>query len=310
MKQIPKKIITMLFVVFFVCSMPIEKREKKIALKFGHRGASFDAPENTLASVRKAFELGADGVEIDVQMTADKKVVVLHDDTLKRTATYTHDLKEKTGMSREMFEKIVNTPICQLNYDEFKYIDVGLWKGKVWSKERVPTLDEVLRIVFFAKKPGKKVQIEIKGKNLAIIPELKKILFRYPKSTFAASVMLIGFDFETMEVAKKEIADCCVLLLRELKQIPMLNDVKKSIDEMVTAGLDGLGFEANQKLVSQEIVERVHQKSKIIGVWVYPEQDTWENLEYFQKLGVDFITTNLPPQAVKGRISVPLNSGM
>lgn len=286
----------MLCIAFLICSFFVNGKSEMLV--FGHRGASFDAPENTLAAVKKAFKLGADGVEVDVQMTADKKVVVLHDDTLKRTATYTRELKEKTGMSRQQFDVIVNTPICQLCYDEFKYIDIGLWKGKNWSQEKVPTLDEILRIVLMPEKLNRKIQIEIKGGNLAIVPELKKILSQYSKKVLAQSVIFIGFDFEVMSVAKKEMPDCRVLLLREFKQVPMLQDIIQCIDRVAIAELDGVGFEAAQALVTQKIVGYAHQKNKLIGVWVYSEQDTIQNLKYLQSLGIDFMTTNLPPEIV------------
>lgn len=56
---------------------------------FAHRGASGEAPENTMAAFRLAIEQGADGIELDVQMSADRQLVVIHDETLDRTTTGT-----------------------------------------------------------------------------------------------------------------------------------------------------------------------------------------------------------------------------
>jgi len=269
-----------------------QKKRRKTALKFGHRGASFSAPENTIAACKKAFELGADGIEIDIHMTADKKIIVLHDNTLKRVATYTQGLQEKTGINTEQFAKIVNTVVSELKYATIKHIDVGLWKGEDWAGEKIPTLHELLPIVLISSKPSKKIQIEIKEKSHAIIPELKRVLEKYPKSSLAESVILIGFDLEMMRRVKKEISYCHTLLIRD-------TSTYESIEKMLEANLDGITFEANPQLLTKEIVEELHQRKKIVGVWVFCEQDTQDNLAYFEELGVDFQTTNLPPDVVE-----------
>ena len=59
-----------------------------------HRGESYDAPENTLASVNLAWERGADAVEVDIRMTKDKKIVVIHDSTTKRTGNKNYKIEE------------------------------------------------------------------------------------------------------------------------------------------------------------------------------------------------------------------------
>ena len=74
----------------------------------GHRGASHIAPENTLESVRMAFDNRCHA-EIDVQLTSDKKIVLMHDDTALRTG----------GVDRK---------ISEMSWDELKDLDVGKWK--------------------------------------------------------------------------------------------------------------------------------------------------------------------------------------
>src|SRR5262245_40944443 len=66
--------------------------ERRLVL--GHRGTRKQGPENTLGAVKKAFELGADGVEFDVLLTKDLKAVILHDDSLDRTTNVTGLLKD------------------------------------------------------------------------------------------------------------------------------------------------------------------------------------------------------------------------
>ncbi|HZP42711.1 MAG TPA: glycerophosphodiester phosphodiesterase family protein [Candidatus Binatia bacterium] len=94
-------------------------------LVIGHRGASGTRPENTLESFRRAEELGADMVELDVQRTRDGAVVVMHDFTLERTTNGTGPLRERT-------------------LAEVRRLDAGAWFAPAFAGARVPTLAEVL----------------------------------------------------------------------------------------------------------------------------------------------------------------------
>jgi len=94
-------------------------------LNLGHRGAREVAPENTLASFLKAIELGADGVELDVMLSRDGQVVVIHDSSVDRTT-------DGTGRVNE------------LSLAELKALDAGSWFSGEYAGERIPTLDEVM----------------------------------------------------------------------------------------------------------------------------------------------------------------------
>lgn len=91
----------------------------------GHRGGVDQAPENTLAAVRKAIEAGADAVELDVRFTADGRPVILHDDTLERTTN-------------------CSGPVSNWRLSSLLRCDAGTWFGRAFGDERVPTLAEVL----------------------------------------------------------------------------------------------------------------------------------------------------------------------
>jgi glycerophosphoryl diester phosphodiesterase len=94
-------------------------------LNIGHRGASTVAPENTLASFRKALDLGADGVELDVQFCRKRQVVVIHDDYINRTTDGEGKVKKQS-------------------LAELKTFDAGSWFSPEFAGERVPTLAEAL----------------------------------------------------------------------------------------------------------------------------------------------------------------------
>jgi glycerophosphoryl diester phosphodiesterase len=96
-------------------------------LLIGHRGYPARYPENTLASFKGAMEAGCDMIELDVTLTRDRRVVVIHDDTLDRTTT---------GKG----------PVRDRSLEEIRELDAGGWFDSRFSTERVPELSEVLKL--------------------------------------------------------------------------------------------------------------------------------------------------------------------
>ncbi len=112
-------------------------------LVVAHRGASFYAPENTLAAFHKAFLLGAGAIEIDARLAADGSVILFHDLTLERTSSGTGAVSDHT--------------LAQL-----RQLDAGGWFHASFGGERIPTLDEVLAL---AAHYGGRVVIDQKAPN-------------------------------------------------------------------------------------------------------------------------------------------------
>jgi len=94
-------------------------------LVIAHRGASAEAPENTIAAFELALDHGADGIQLDLHLSRDDQPVVIHDFTLERTST---------GAG----------PVRGLTVRELKRLDIGSWRGRRWRGQRVQTLQEVL----------------------------------------------------------------------------------------------------------------------------------------------------------------------
>ncbi len=94
-------------------------------LNLAHRGANTEAPENTMAAFRKAVEVGATGLEFDVQLSKDGAVVVIHDEKLERTTNGSGLVKDYT-------------------LEELQRLDAGTWFGEEFAGEKMPTLDQVL----------------------------------------------------------------------------------------------------------------------------------------------------------------------
>ena len=97
-----------------------------------HRGASYDAPENTVAAMELAFEQGADGVEADFYLSSDGEIVCIHDGDTKRTAGVKH--------------VIVETPFAEL-----RKLDVGAWKNEKYRGEKIPTFAEIAETIPLAR---------------------------------------------------------------------------------------------------------------------------------------------------------------
>lgn len=97
-------------------------------MRIAHRGASGQAPENTLAAIGRALEIGVDLVEVDVHLTADGWPVLMHDRTVDRTT-------DGSG------------PVDTLRLAEVRSLDAGSWFGPAFAGERVPTLEEALDLV-------------------------------------------------------------------------------------------------------------------------------------------------------------------
>lgn len=145
-----------------------------------HRGASYLAPENTLAAFRLAKELGADGIEFDVQQTADGKLLIHHD--------YIIDFHTQlTGNIYDMLE------------GDLRELDFGSWKNVDFSSEKIPTLDEALAV---GGELGS-IMVELKSNvypNESFVPD---VLEKIRASGYADKVMLIAFQHDLLAKAKK-----------------------------------------------------------------------------------------------------------
>ena len=124
-----------------------------------HRGASHDAPQNTLPAFKLAWEKKADFIEGDFYLTADKRVVCFHDKTTGKIA-----------------DKNLN--VEKSNWADLGKLDVGLKKNKKWQGTAIPLLSDVLKLL----PDGKGFFIEIKS-GTAIVPFIKKILEESKVST-------------------------------------------------------------------------------------------------------------------------------
>jgi glycerophosphoryl diester phosphodiesterase len=230
-----------------------------------HRGASYDAPENTMASFRLGWQRHAD-VELDVYLSKDNRMVVLHDATTKRTAGGV-DLKVKESTAGQL-----------------RALDVGSFKGKEFAGERIPLLAEVVHAI----PPTQKLYIEIKcGKE--ILPQLRQLLLESGKMS---QVVIIGFDLETVAESKRLI-DVPTYWLNGTDKDKNINQWiphdPKLVQVAKEKGLDGL--DVHFAGVTEELVRAAKAAGQKLYVWTVDDPAEARRLV---QLGVDGITTNRP----------------
>lgn len=229
----------------------------------GHRGSSKIAPENTIAAANLAWEQMADAVEVDVHLSSDNQVVVIHDYDTKRTCG-------------EMY-KISETP-----YEILSKLDAGSWKSEVYKGERIPLLKEIVDII----PDGQKLVVEIKS-DKKIVPYIHQLFKDHPKR---AQLIFIAFNYETILDAKKAFPDNKAFWLSgSFKEEP--EQIFKKVKE---DGLDGVDL--HHRLISQEVISSANKLGLEVHVWTV---DDLEQAKELKQLGVNSITTNVPDLVLK-----------
>jgi glycerophosphoryl diester phosphodiesterase len=237
-------------------------------LIIGHRGASREAPENTLESFRLAWKQGADGIEADFRLTADGQIVCMHDETTVRT----------TG---------VGLSVADTTLKELRRLDAGHWMGTPWSGAVIPTIDEVLAAIpkdtwFF---------IEIKS-GPEIITPLKKVLQESGLSP--ERIRLLSFSADLIAELKYRMPDWHACWLYDYRHI-LLNHIwhpsrERIIDTLKSSGAVGLAS-ANRAFLDRDLVQKIKDLGKEIHVWTV---DRLPAAQHLCALGVDSIMTNRP----------------
>ena len=250
------RIALFLFIISGILLMACAKeKETKRVLVVAHRGASGLAPENTLASFKKAMEIGADYSELDVHQSKDGQVVVMHDETLDRT----------TNGSGGIWEYTV---------DELKKLDAGSWFSAEFAGEPIPTLSEVIDLV----KGKMKLNIEIKisGHEPDIAQKVVEII---RAKDFSKDCMITSFDMATVKKVK-EIAPDLVTGFIFARDYP---------EEVFSGNWEVLSV--NKKEVDEAFMAKAKKADKQVHVWTVNKK---ENMKRLIDLGVDGIITNYP----------------
>jgi glycerophosphoryl diester phosphodiesterase len=229
---------------------------------FAHRGNSATAPENTLSAFEQAVKVGADGVELDVQLTRDGRVVVIHDETLDRTTNGAGWVKDH-------------------DWEALRRLDAGSWWDPRFSTERIPLLNDVLDL--------------LSGTGLIVNIELKNGRVRYPgleaavlncvdRFRMADRVILSSFHHPSLRV------------LRGMRpEISLAALVESGLYEpWVYARYAGVhALHPDWRAIDEATVKACRS----VGIAVRPYTvDDPKMMQQFSEWGVDGIITNHPHQ--------------
>jgi glycerophosphoryl diester phosphodiesterase len=232
----------------------------KTIINIAHRGASGHAPENTLASFQKAIEMGAHMIELDVHLSLDKELVVIHDRSLRRTTGH----RGSVG----------SVPLKKL-----KTLDAGSWFNARYRREKIPTLQEVFELI----DDRVRLNIEIK-KGLRAYPGLERRLLdcldRHPQNE---PPLLSCFDESVLQRLRKLDGDIPIGYLFD----------KGRPDQIIPRALKlgAASVHGPARSVSEEIIAKAHAEGLKAYVYTVNEQ---EQMRYWVGLGVDGIFTNYP----------------
>ncbi len=251
---------TILICLFLVSSAGFGQSENNKPFKYvAHRGASYLAPENTIASIRLAFELGADAAECDVMLSSDHKVLLFHDKNTKKLCGESHVVSE--------------TPWEVLDKLEVKLRDTH---RQEYQGETIPLLLDVLSAI---PEQGMLV-IEIKT-GPEILPYLKELLEPYRNS---GKISFIAFDFETIIGAKALFPEVPAYYLSSFKA-----NLNKHFEAMVDHKLDGVDL--RHPIIDGALMEKCGKAGLDVWCWTVNDPETAMKMK---DLGVTALTTDRP----------------
>lgn len=249
----------------------VSKSGPAFPLIVAHRGASHDAPENTLAAFELAWQQGADVIEGDFYLTADKEIVCLHDDTTDRTAPHQKSYRPATA-----------------SLEQLRQLDVGAWKNAKFAGQKIPTLQEVLATV----PDGKKIFVEIKC-GVEILPVLQKQLAA--SDLQPEQIVLICFDKDVVTQARKTMDQYQTNWLTSYRRDPVTRSLTPTtamiLEMLQQTSASGLGTKDEMAAINADLVSKVHAMGLGMHAWTVDDPATARAL---QQLGFDSITTNQP----------------
>lgn len=239
---------------------------------YAHRGSKGNYPENTLLSFQQGINEGADGIELDVHLTKDNEVVVIHDDTLDRTTTGTGAVKAYTLDDIRQFSA----------GSKFTHLDKYETK---WDLERVPTLKEVLELLA----PNEvELNIELKTNSTNYVGIEEKVLDIVKEYSDSRSIVYSSFHLPSLLRLKKIDKSANIAWL-------LNHPISHPIDHIDTLNFEALHLNRNMILANKEYWQDLYPS---IRAWTVNEE---EEMQELLDLHVDSIITDYPATAVSLR---------
>ena len=258
----------------------------------GHRGARTVLPENTLAAFEYAMQIGVDTLELDLGVTADDVVVVVHDQKINQT------LYQYLDGSQIEHSKWLH----EMTLDEVKTIDCGAKVNPRFPNQtlrphsRIPTLDEVFNLVSNSTHPNANTilfNIETKSdpRNPKAQPEPKRfvelIMAQINKYNFGARTTIQSFDHRTLRAAKEFAPEIQLSALFDSAPTDWVNAAKEAMADIVSP---------NYKVIDQDSVTKMQAAGLKVIPWTANTEQDWLRLVEF---GVDGIISDDPKSLIE-----------
>jgi len=237
----------------------------KLPVIIAHRGASTHAPENTLPAFKKAIELGAGGIELDVQLSSDGHLVVIHDEKVDRTSNGKGLVKDKT-------------------LSELQSLDFGGWFSKEFNGTKIPLFDEVLEL--FSTWDGL-LNVEIKNGPIFYPGIEKKVAEALEFHNMTARTIVSSFNhYSLVEIRKLD---------PSIKTAPLyMEGLYEPWDYAAVLGACAI------HPLFYNIIPEIVKGCKMHGIAINPfTVDQPEYIKLVAAAGVDGIITNVPDLALK-----------
>ena len=236
---------------------------KKIQV-WAHRGASGYAPENTLDAFQKAIDMGADGIELDVQLTKDGKVVVVHDEVIDRVS-------DGSGLVQDY------------TYEELKKFNFNKIHPE-YDREQIPTLEEVYRLI---KPTDLVINVEMKTSNIFYEGMEDKVLELTERYGMIDRVIISSFNHYTVRSMKEKCP--------QIKTGALYSDgtigVVDYVADVVKADAVHPGW---TKIFYPNYLEDCRRRNMAVHVWTINRE---EDMRKCCEMGLDAIITNYPDVA-------------
>lgn len=234
---------------------------------FAHRGSAGTHPENTMAAFNEAFKVGADGIELDVQLTKDNQLVVIHDATVDRTTN---------GKGK----------VRDFNLQELQKLSAGAWFSSKYKHEKIPTLTEVLE--WMADK-DLLLNIELKYPTSDLNHFEEKVLQDIKTFNFENRVIISSFNHDGLKKVKQlnPRLECGILYLKRLHE-PW--NYAKTIGAQAIHPI--------WKVTDEEIIKQAVKNDITVRVFTVNKK---KHLIHFIKIACPAIITDYPERAIKIR---------
>lgn len=252
-----------------------------------HRGASADAPENTMRAFELAREQGADMVELDVQMSADGRLVVFHDDDLRRCTNIA-----------EVFSGRADEPLCAFTFDELRALQAhrSLPGAEPGEDTRIP---ELLEAVAWSQETGVRLNLEIKSLP-RLYPDIARRVLETQRRYAAPADSQIS-SFHHGELARVRASSSVTTALLTAAYIHDLPSYARSLDvQAVNLGAHLLGALSVARRgggdLDTHLIEAAREAGLAVYVWTVNDAPTWQALA---EAGVTGIITDRPGAAIE-----------